>query len=203
MKSNKQLHVLSTAETKERGFRRGFRSQEREGGGHGCRRHPPSQIQRQTTDCQGRSEDQKWLQHTLDDRLLLRALGCGKETGRSQKGALGRHDQGVRHYLQEDLLDKQSKAVEQSGTDVTGAVRCQGGGEELISWQDTPHSPNIHRSNMLQREEGLGGGTSSENTGLFENREKHEKEMFWKTLCGSSFAVVQQLRCMIFTPTVP
>lgn len=32
--------------------------------------------------------------------------------------------------------------------------------------------------------------------------EKHKMEMFRKTLCGSSFAVVQQLRCLIFTPTV-
>lgn len=32
--------------------------------------------------------------------------------------------------------------------------------------------------------------------------EKHKKEMFGKTLGGSSFAVVQQLCCFSFTPTV-
>lgn len=50
----------------------------------------------------------------------------GKEKGRSQKGALGRHDQGVGHHLQENLLDERTEADKQSGTDVTGAVRRQG-----------------------------------------------------------------------------
>lgn len=128
--------VLSTAETKERqGFRRGFRSLKWDSGGHGRCCHLPSQIQRQTTDCQGHPEDQKWLQHTLDDWVLLWALGCGKETGRSQKGALGWHYQGIGHYLQENPLDKWAKAVEQSGTDVTGTIRSQGGDYELINWQ--------------------------------------------------------------------
>lgn len=59
-------------------------------------------------------------------------MGCGEETGRSQKGALGGQHQGVRHYLQENLLDERTEAHEQSGTDVTSAVRGQGRVKELV-----------------------------------------------------------------------
>lgn len=80
----------SAAEGKKRqGFSGGFGPRERNGGGHGRRRHLPPQVQRQATDRQGHPEDQTRLQHTLDDWVLLRALDCGKETRRSQKGALG------------------------------------------------------------------------------------------------------------------
>lgn len=123
------LFFLPAEKSKERrGFCRGFRPHERDGGSNGRRCHLLSQIQRQTTDCQDHPEDQKWLQYTLDDRNLLWTMGCGEETGRSQKGSLGRQYQGVGHYLQENFLDKRTKAYEQSGTDVTGAIRRQGGG---------------------------------------------------------------------------
>lgn len=80
----------SAAEDKKRQrFSRGVGPLERIGRGHGRRRHLPPQIQRQAPDRQGHPEDQTRLQHTLDDWVLLGALDCGKETRRSQKGALG------------------------------------------------------------------------------------------------------------------
>lgn len=82
----------SAAETqKEQRLCGGFRSLKWSCGGHGRCCCLLSKVQRQAADRQGHREDQTRLQHTLDDWILLWALGCSKEAGWSQKGSLGWH----------------------------------------------------------------------------------------------------------------
>lgn len=83
----------------------GPRADERDGGGHGRDRPVLPQIQGSAADSASHAEDPQRLHHPLDGRLLLRALGGGKETRRPQTGALGGHHQGVGHHFQKDCLD--------------------------------------------------------------------------------------------------
>lgn len=102
--------LVITAIQKRRRLCRSIRSHERNGRGHGRHRYLLPQVQGPAADSTRHPENQQRLQRALDGRLLLRHLGRGKETGRTQTGALGGHYQGVGHHLQENRLDKCAQA---------------------------------------------------------------------------------------------
>lgn len=67
---------------------------------------------------------------------------------------------------------------------------------------ETPQTPDLCGFNVLQRRRIQWRRKVSRKLFCLSAEEKHKKEMFGKTLGGSSFAVVQQLCCFSFAPTV-